>query len=173
MDETFRTLYALNLGYCRRLIQDIEESEMYVQPSPGVNPPAWLLGHLAFCTDYALDLVGQPRRLPESWHEWFGMQSKPVPEPSEQELGPSKEKRLPTKEELWNRHAEGHEAVAEASKTVSAEVLAEPNPLPIEFLVRALPTKGDLLAHLMATHEAAHLGHLSNWRRQTGRPPLF
>lgn len=163
MDETFRTLYKLNLGYCQRLLEDIEESEMHLQPSPAVNPPAWLLGHLAICTDYALELMGDARRLPDSWHEWFGMQSKPVAEPGV----------YPTKEQLWERHAAGHEAVAEASKRVSDETLAERNPLPIPFLVRALPTKGDLLAHLMATHEASHLGHLSNWRRQTGRPPLF
>ena len=142
---------------------DFDELEMHVQPSPGVNPPAWLLGHLAICTDYALELVGQERRLPAAWHEWFGMQTEPINEPGV----------YPGKEELWDRHAAGHEAVAAATRTVSDEVLAQGNPLPIEFLVRALPTTGDLLAHLMTTHEAAHLGHLSNWRRQTGRSPLF
>ena len=163
MNETFRTLYALNLGYCKRLLADIADDEMLHQPSPDVNTPAWLLGHLAICTDYALELMGQAKQLPESWGEQFGPQSKPLPD------GAS----WPGKQELWEAHAAGHARVAAATESVQAEILARPNPLPFEFLKKALPTAGDLLGHLMTTHEASHLGHLSNWRRQMGRPPLF
>jgi len=35
-----------------------------------------------------------------------------------------------------------------------------------------LPTRGDLLAHILTTHEATHLGQLSAWRRQLGFPPV-
>lgn len=163
MSQTLLTLYDFNLAYCERLAADITSEQMTEQPSADVNPPAWLLGHLAICTDFALKTLGRPNRLPQEWHEEFGPGSKPL----------SQQHAYPDKDELLIALREGHAAVAAALAEVDLTVLAEPNPLPFEFLKRHLPTKGDLLAHLMATHEAAHLGHLSNWRRQMGLAPLF
>ena len=51
--------------------------------------------------------------------------------------------------------------------------MAAPNRLPIRFLLRHLPTVGDLLAHLLTTHSAYHLGQLSTWRRAAGLPEVF
>lgn len=163
MSQTLLTLYDFNLAYCERLAGDITSEQMTAQPSPGVNPPAWLLGHLAICTDFGLQLLGKPNRLPAEWHQEFGPGSKPLSETHP----------YPEKDELLIALREGHAAVAAALAEADVSVLAEPNPLPFEFLQQTLPTKGDLLAHLMATHEASHLGHLSNWRRQMGLPPLF
>ena len=161
MNDSLRTLYAFNHGYCESLLADISEKEMITQPTPGVNTPAWLLGHLAICTDSALGLMEREKRLPKTWRVYFGPGTAPTPG----------ERTWPSKQELWDAYSVGHEAVDAASHTVPVELLAQPNPL--DFLSASLPTVGDLLAHLMATHESMHLGHLSNWRRQTGRPPLF
>ena len=162
MNDYLRTLYAMNLSYCRRLLEDVGEDEMLTQPASGVNPPAWILGHLSLCTDYALDFMGQPKRLPDQWHALFGPQT-----------GLPEKTACPTKQELWEAYESGHSQVHAASIEVGPELLDKPNPLPFKFLQQTLPTTGDLLAHLMATHEAAHIGHLSNWRRQMGRAPLF
>ncbi|MEQ8208462.1 MAG: DinB family protein [Lacipirellulaceae bacterium] len=161
MNDTLRTLYAFNLGYCQRLVEDITEEELLTVPTEGVNPPGWLLGHLAICTDYALANLGAEKQCPEAWHKMFGPKSKPAAPGSDH----------PSKAELMEALETGHKLVTEASMNVSTEQLSGPNP--IEFLRGPLPTVGDLLAHLMATHEASHIGHLSNWRRQMGRPPLF
>ena len=161
MNEHISRLYALMHGYCEKLIADIPEDEMLVQPSEGVNPPAWLLGHLAVCTDSALVLMGQEKRLPQHWSDLFGMGSRPVPD----------RVACPSKQQLWEAYSSGHAAVEAATHEVDPVRLAQPNP--IQFLAKLLPTAGDLLAHLMTTHEAGHIGHLSNWRRQMGRPPLF
>ena len=161
MNDYVRTLYAFNHGYCKNLLADIADDEMLHQPAEGVNTPAWLLGHLAICTDSALGMLGEEKRLPREWFVCFGPKSSPTPG----------ERTWPSRQELWDGYSAGHEAVDAATHEISPELLAEPNPL--EFLLAALPTKGDLLAHLMTTHESLHLGHLSNWRRQTGRPPLF
>ena len=163
MSQTLLTLYNFNLSYLERLTADIPEEQMTVQPTPHVNPPAWLLGHLAICTDMALGLLGQPTRLPQEWHAEFGPGSEPL----------SQQHPYPDKEELLIALREGHAAVAAALEAADLETLAEKNPVPMKFLQQTLPTKGDVLAHLMATHEASHLGHLSNWRRQMGLPPLF
>lgn len=161
MNDYFRTLYKFNHDYCERLLSDIAEKEMLQQPSEGVNPPAWLLGHLALCTDYALGIVGEELKLPRTWSVFFGPGSKPQPG----------ERTWPTRQELWDAYSKGHELVDQASHNIDPELLSKPNP--VEFLTASMPTAGDLLAHLMTTHECFHLGHLSNWRRQMGRAPLF
>ena len=155
------TLYRFTLSACESLMADVAEEEMADQPSPGVNPPAWVLGHLAIATDYALELLGQAKRLPQEWHEEFGPGSEPL----------SQKHPYPSKVELLIALREGHSAVEAALPSADPQALAGPNP--IAPLAKALPTAGDLLAHLLTTHPAMHLGHLSNWRRQKGRPPLF
>ncbi len=162
MNEYFRTLYAFNHGYCKNLLADIGEEEMLLQPAEGVNSPAWLLGHLALCTDFALGVLGQEKRLSAEWMTNFGPGSSPTPA----------NQPFPEKQPLWDAYATGHEAVEEATRgPIAPEYLSAANP--VEFLQPVLPTAGDLLAHLMTTHESSHLGHLSNWRRQMGRAPLF
>jgi len=161
MNDYFRTLYKFNHGYCQQLLDDIADEEMLTQPTAAVNTPAWLLGHLAICTDFALGIVGQEKRIARDWMVYFGPGSSPTPG----------EKKWPTRQEMWEAYSSGHKLVESASHDVDPELLGKPNP--IEFLQATLPTAGDLLAHLMTTHESLHLGHLSNWRRQTGRPPLF
>jgi len=163
VNDTIRTLYAFNFVYCQSLFADIGAEEMLEQPSPAINPPAWLLGHLAICTDYALQMMAFDKQLPTEWHEEFGPRSQPL----------SQKHPYPSKQEMWDAYAAGHKAVESASREVSTETLQKPNPLPFKFLQENLPTTGDLLGHLMTTHEASHLGHLSNWRRQMGRKPLL
>jgi uncharacterized damage-inducible protein DinB len=164
MPAQLMTLYAFTLAVCERLMADIRQEEMERQPAKGVNTPAWILGHLAICTDFALKLLGQPTRLPASWHEEFGPGSSPLPEKHP----------YPSRDELLSALAAGHAAVVAALPSADAKAMAGPNPLvALPFVVQTLPTVGDLLAHLISTHEAAHLGHLSNWRRQMGRAPLF
>lgn len=164
MPTELLTLYAFNLGYAKQLMRDISEEELHTQPSPDVNTPAWLMGHLAICTDFALSLVGEPKQLPEEWGAMFDPGSNPS------DLGD----RCPSMKELLTAYKRGHELVAEAVPKATPDHLSAPNPLvQLPALVKALPTSGDLLSHLLTTHEAMHLGHLSNWRRQMGRPPLF
>lgn len=161
MNDYFRKLYAFNHNYCKQLLADVTDDEMLVQPSSAVNTPAWLLGHLAICTDFALGILEQEKQIPREWMVYFGPGSKPHPG----------DRTWPSKAELWDAYSSGHQLVDAATLDIDPPLLAKPNP--IEFLQSDLPTSGDLLAHLMATHESLHLGHLSNWRRQTGRPPLF
>lgn len=164
MSPPLLTLYSFTLTSCERLLADVTDEQMSHQPTPGVNPPAWIVGHLAICTDYALQFLGKPHRLPAEWHAEFGPGSQPL----------SQQHPYPPKAELLIALKEGHAAVLEALPSATPEMLAAPNPLTaMPFLTQTLPTVGDLLAHLLSTHEAGHLGHLSNWRRQMGRPPLY
>jgi hypothetical protein len=151
------TLYTFNLNYARSLASDIPESRFVEQPTPGGNTPLWIFGHLTISTDYALMLLGQPMATPKEWHRLFGPGSSPVP------TGP-----VPTKTELLATYEAGHARVAAAVPGATPEALSQPHTVEMDVLKRLLPTKGQLLAHLLTTHEAMHLGQLSAWRRQIG-----
>lgn len=163
MFERELKIHAFLLGYARLLIADIPDDQFTAQPSAGINHPAWQLGHLVFANDGAARLLGAPSVMAESWPALFGMGSKPVSDRSA----------YPGKDELLAALVAAHERVNAAAAQADPSLLDEPHAIPSEFLQRALPTKADLLAHLLTSHEAAHLGHLSSWRRQMGMPHLF
>jgi hypothetical protein len=164
MLESERRLYGVMLGYARLLTKEIEESQMDVQPCAGMNTPRWILGHLALCTDYALQLLGRPTRLPPEWQGRFG------PGSSVPKAGAAG---VPTKQELLGLLTAGHTAASEASLSATAEQLAPKHLVEIKFVRELFPTIGDLVAHLFTTHEAIHLGQLSAWRRAMGMPGVL
>src|SRR5262245_52193787 len=119
MPEQILTLYAFTLASCERLMADIQQEEMEHQPPKGVNTPAWILGHLAICTDFALHLMGKPMRLPKEWHAAFGPGTLPLPE----------KHRFPNRQDLLNALREGHAAVVAALPSADVNALVGPNPL--------------------------------------------
>src|SRR5690348_5956910 len=111
MFERECTVYAYLLDYGRRLVADIADDDMAEQPTPNVNHPAWLLGHLTISTDYVLHLLGQPRRCPAEWHERFGPGTEPNVDRS----------LYPSKAELLDAWAEAHARAASAAAGASEE----------------------------------------------------
>jgi hypothetical protein len=155
------TLYKFNLNYLRMLVADIEESDLTSVAFEGANPPAWILGHLAVCTDYAARLLGLERACPRQWHSQFAPGTKPA------EMQPP----LPSKAELMAAIENGHRRVSEAAGGASAEEMNKPHA--VELLKPTnLKTNGDVLAHLMTTHVAFHLAQLSACRRKAGKGPI-
>ncbi len=155
------TLYAFVLKYLQGLTADIDDAQLAHQPTTGVNSPAWILAHLALATDYAARIVGLQDVCSAEWHQRFGPRSK-LPLPGEA---------VPTKQELMAAIERGHERVTAAVATVDPQTLTGPNP--VEWLRPMMPTKADLLAHLLTTHGAVHCGQLSAWRRQMGLPGIM
>ena len=51
------------VSYCRMLVGDVADERLAEQPLPGVNHPAWILGHLAFSADRACSLLDAPKEL--------------------------------------------------------------------------------------------------------------
>lgn len=147
--------------YSLRALADIDESKLDHQPLPGVNPPRWILGHLAISSDYALQAMGGPMRCPKEWHKRFGPGSPPISD------GPK-----PSKEELIEAVISGYAAACAASCNADPAVMARPHSAAI-LKDTPIKTIGDLVTHLLTTHIAFHLGQLSAWRRQIGRSPLY
>ncbi len=154
--------YAFQLGYLQALAADIDESQFAHQPLPGLNHPAWILGHLAMASDYVPKLLGQASGIPENWLKLFGPGSQPLTD----------RVAYPTKSALLSTLPLTHQRAAEVIVATPVEVFSRPNPSNIEAL-KSLPTLGNLLTHLITTHEATHIGHLSFWRRAMGLPALF
>ncbi len=162
MFERESRLFGLMITYCRQLTDDLADHQLHERAAPGANSPGWILGHLAVATDYALRLLGHEPQCPESWHRRFGMGSTPPPSASE----------YPSKAELLGALSRGHELTCAAAAAAPADRLREPHGSEL-FKRTPVQTVGDLVAHLMTTHIAMHLGQLSFWRRLNGRPPLF
>jgi hypothetical protein len=161
MLERERKLYTVVLKLCRSMAADIAEEEMTAQPAPGVNHPAWILGHLAVTTDSAVRIVGATPICPEDWRAKFGPGSTVVADRGA----------YPSKSELLSAFEAAHARVTEGMANVTEEHLSRPQPS--RFFRDELPTLGDMLLHLITTHPMLHLGQLSAWRRAMGLPGVI
>jgi hypothetical protein len=157
MFERERTQYADLYGYARQLVVDIPDEELAEQPAPGLNHPAWILGHLVVAADYGLTLLGPKTVAPEGWGALFNPGTVPDPNRSA----------YPSKAELLNTFEAAHGAFSGAVAATDPAQVARPNP--IESFRPRFPTLADMLTYLLTTHEAGHLGQLSAWRRMMGK----
>ena len=164
MFEREAKLYTFTLGYARLLTADIDESRWAEQPAPSINGPAWIMGHLAVVADAGVALLGGERILPPEWRQRHGPGSTPSTDRAF----------YPGGAELWAAYEHGHERLTAAALTAAPEAMERPQALTTTALVtRSLPTVGYLIAHIMTSHEAAHLGQLSAWRRMLGLPSVL
>ncbi len=151
--------FDFQLKYLGQLVEDVPPGAFSIQPVPGMNHPAWIVGHLAWACDSLVTLLGGEKSLDEAWSQTFNFRSKADPDPL----------RYPEKDVLWTALVLGHEKGAEAVRDADPAILERP--LPLELFRPLLPTIGDAVVHLLTTHEATHLGQLSAWRRAMGFPP--
>lgn len=149
------------VGYCRMLLKDIADERMAEQPLPGVNHPAWILGHLAFSADGAIARLGGEKLLPPEWTSLFGPGSKVSSVRSD----------YPATDELVRAVEQGFEKARQLAQSATPEQLAAPTVNPA--MKGALPTARDGVAFLLTGHLGVHLGQLSSWRRMIGLAPLF
>ena len=149
------------IQYCRMLLEDVPEERMAEQPLPGVNHPAWILGHLAYSANAAVGLLGGEKTLPRKWIVQFGPGSK---------LSGSRED-YPASGELLQAIEQGFARAHELASVASPEQLSQPNPN--ARLAQALRTVGDAVGFLFTGHMGVHLGQLSSWRRMIGLAALF
>lgn len=152
---------AFLLGYCRMLVRDISEAQMTDQPLPGVNHPAWILGHLAFSADRARALLGLQTALPAEWVPLFSPGSK-----ASRSRGD-----YPPKEELLRLLEQGFQDVRQKAPTATPEQLSQPITNP--RMREAFPTAREMIAFWLTGHLGIHLGQLSAWRRMIGLPAMF
>lgn len=149
------------VGFGQRLLSEIPDERMTEQPLPGVNHPAWILGHLALTADHVGEMFGGQATLPAEWRTLVGQGSRPSSARSD----------YPSKSDLLRAFDECHQRLRDRVAAAGPEVLAQPptNPRARE----AFPTFKELATFILAGHIGLHLGQLSSWRRMIGLPPTF
>lgn len=155
MEREFK-LYGFTMHFLRLLAEGIDDEKLAVIPAPGLNHPAWIIGHLAVCADFVPKLLGQPTICPAEWDALFAPGAVPTADRS----------RYPSKAELLAKNEEAFVRNPQLIAAASERRLAMPQP--IEYFRPLYPSIGDMLAHLISTHPALHLGQLSTWRRLQG-----
>lgn len=146
----------VNVEYARKLTADLTEDQMCVQPAPGVNHAAWVLGHLAYVFDSMAKVWGEQPVMPREWSELFNLASKPV----------SERERYPSKAALWDAYEKSCQRIIDIVQGAPAEAFEREFPNP--KLRPMLPTVGVAMVHILTSHHALHLGQLSAWRRMQG-----
>jgi hypothetical protein len=147
-----------NIDYARKLVADIPDEKMCVQPCPGMNHAAWVLGHLTYVLDSMIGVFDQPSAMSSEWKELFNLKSKPEPDRA----------RYPSKAALLEAFEKAYRRIVEAVKLATPESLDREFPNP--RLRASLPTVGVAMVHILTSHQGVHLGQLSAWRRAQGLP---
>lgn len=136
----------------------LEGEDWYAQP-PGIpNPAIWTLGHIAYHRGLFYELVSGRRTYPDDWRGLFGMGCEPLPDP----------RAYPGVETCHAYLNEAYELLVGYLESVTARELAAKPTIESRFL----PTKADVLAHLVC-HEAHHTGNLALVRRLLGKERLY
>jgi len=158
MREHLLKAAATNVDYAKRLVADIPDEKMAVQPAPGMNHAAWILGHLAYVFDSMIGVWDQKPVMSPEWKELFNIPSKPLADRS----------KYPSKAELWDAYEKAYQRIVDAVKAASdADFDRE---FPNLRLRASLPTVGVAMIHILTSHQGQHLGQLSAWRRAQGLP---
>lgn len=156
MIEALLKTYDRNLDHAHRLVADLDATAMVAQPVPGMNHAAWVLGHLTSTCDVAMMGLGESKVAPAGWHDRFGPRTEPLPDPAT----------YPDKPTLLDTLRDGHAAVSKVVGALGPQRMLAP-PADERFHPR-WPTLGEMLLHVMVSHEQMHLGQVSAWRRAQG-----
>ena len=157
--QSIKFAWQKNQGYGERLLGDLTDEQIILQPGNGVNHPAWIMSHLNLYHPIILaTLKGETFEDPKG--KTYGLGSKPEPD----------SKQYPSREELLANWTRGHEEATAAMETFDSSTLE--NPTSLERWKDTMGTVGTQLGYLMQTHESLHLGQLSAWRRVQGLPSV-
>lgn len=156
------TLNQFFLDYFEGLIKDLPEDGLAEQGAGQGHSALWLLGHLAVTGDSGRMLLGRERMCPPAWFVAFGPKSSDeIKNPGKYDAG-----------EMIETIRRVYPDLQQAASQADPEAMQQPHP--VEILKGSkLVTNADVLAHLLTTHFAMHLGQLSYWRRLQGKPALF
>ncbi|MGC8625847.1 MAG: DinB family protein [Phycisphaerae bacterium] len=161
MIDAFIATITLTRNATLKLVADLTDDQMTLQPAPKTNHPAWVLGHLLLSEGTCLALLGGTAPiLDANWKEIYGSGSTPVAD---------KSKYKPQKFYL-DHLADVREQIITRLKTIKPEDLAKPHPDPTRR--QRFPTIGHTIFMYGTWHEGYHAGQLSAWRRVLGLPAV-
>jgi hypothetical protein len=143
-----------------KFLADFPADKRTVQPFPGANHAAWIIGHIASTNDHFRTSLGKNQKpvCPESWGgpTMFGMKSEPTADNS----------RYPSWIELTGTLKKSQDALAAWFSSMTEAQLAEPMPEKLKMFGADFAS----LMSTMAVHQALHFGQLSALRRAFALP---
>jgi uncharacterized damage-inducible protein DinB len=163
MLDSFLATTAMTRNQLLKLVADLSDDQLVLQPAPGVNHPAWVLGH-SVLSDYNLYWIisgkNAPTWIDDAYKATYGGKSTPVAD---------KSKYLP-KQTYIERLTEARELVVAHLKQMKPDDFQTPHPDPARR--DRFPTVGHAVMLYGTYHEAYHAGQISAWRRVLGLPPV-
>ena len=151
MVEQVANSYGVILEDASRLVEGLSDAGM-AECVAGLNPPAWILGHLIYGAQMMGGELGVPAWMPQDWIELFRTGSTP-------RVGSS----YPNREQLLAALHEAQERLCAALRRAGEAGLNAS--LPDERCRATMPTIGHALVQVLIGHTAMHVGQLSAWRR--------
>lgn len=160
--EAIRIALTISYEWTLALAEDLSDAP-FTEPTPGGNPPMWILGHISFSNSCLLAMIdGEPPKL-KDWQPLFGGGTEPSTDSS----------KYPVYADVLQAFREAHtQALAILEQTGDAGLDDLPPAIP-DFLAKMpeLQTKGKVLI-FVAMHQMAHRGQLADARRALGRKPM-
>lgn len=157
--EYFAHCLNITLGYAERVLDGIPADTFAHMPHPGMNHPAFCIGHLSLYPARILTMLGRPELAVEKpgWAELFQAGVACV----------EQDGRYPGKDELIAHYFEGYRTVGAILPEVTEQTLQQPNPIEGR-MKELLPTAGAMVNFMLNNHQMVHLGQISAWRRAMG-----
>lgn len=137
------------------LLDGLDDSHRYYQPTPAGKTAGWLVGHLAVTGDFGRRLCGAKPICPPEWRAKFNPGTRPSTNAAD----------YPPMADLVARLREVYSELPSCYESAGDKLAAEN---PFEPGRAAFPTAGDFAAYLMTGHLGYHLGQLSGWRSAAG-----
>ena len=152
-----------NLEYGQKLVADLADDQMALQPAPAgqapSNHPAWVFSHLNVYVPIIASIIRNEEFEDPKPHP-FGMLSKPEADRSI----------YAPKDELIEAFVKGHEVVAALLADSDDSIFQ--NEIQLPRWKGVMPTASIALPYLMFNHENGHFGQISAWRRIQGMPSV-
>ena len=147
------------LGQGKRLLADLTDDHLALEPIAGTKTAGWLVGHLSVTGDFGRRLCGLAPMCPKEWRALFNPGTFPSLDRST----------YPPMAELRETVANVYYDFFASAPDAPDDVLALPNPY--TPALNAFPTAGDFAAYLMTGHLAHHCGQLGSWHASAGLRP--
>jgi hypothetical protein len=150
----------LNLDYTTKLVEDVPDEKMTIQPNGFTNHPKFTVGHLVTAPALTGELLGARYEVPNGWDELFRRKG-----PGDPQLPEKEKEKYPHKDELLKELSEQASKIIDLIESADLSIFKE------EYkwkLYHYMPTVGDLLYFQCHIHHSWHIGQLAEWRRLMG-----
>jgi len=152
--------FRLNLDYTVKLVEDVPDNQMAVQPMGFINHPKFTIGHLVSATALTEELLGEHYIVPRGWDELFRRKG-----PGDPQLPEINSAKYPHKDELLQVLNQ------KANNVIRLIEITDPSRFKEKCkwkLHRYMPSVGDVLYFQCHIHHSWHIGQLAEWRRLMG-----